>query len=184
VNVLFSARRTLRKVTRARCTETLACVNFRHVFAFSHTPHHTVALAKASNQTNGVEGYMFEETIGYPSPIPSPCKPQKKKRSAKAPTRQVALAAKKQRGPNTSPTVSSVSGGAFTQRRVSIGIHTLIPNADATIGNNHRCAVCWYDKPIEGAVGHVEQAIRKNSRVRCGHCMVYMCLDCWPRWHS
>ena len=130
------------------------------------------------------EGYMFEETIGYPSPIPSPCKPQKKKRSAKAPTRQVALAAKKQRGPNTSPTVSSVSGGAFTQRRVRIGIHTLIPNADATIGNNHRCAVCWYDKPIEGAVGHVEQAIRKNSRVRCGHCMVYMCLDCWPRWHS
>jgi len=131
------------------------------------------------------EGYMFPETIGKKSDssVPSPCKPAERKRKRGAPPREAAKAAKKQRGPNTSPTLTSASGMAFAQRHVNLGMHTLIPNKQGE-GKAHRCAVCHLSGPLPGATGHEEKQIRKASQVRCGHCMVWMCIECWPRWHS
>lgn len=131
------------------------------------------------------EGYMFEETVDSKtdSSFPSPQKP-KTNRKRKDPPRAAARAAKRERGPNTAPSLTTAICSASNHRHVNLGMHTLIPHANSKVGNSHRCQLCWYDGPLPGAIDHEEKQIRRASQVRCGHCNLWLCLHCWPRWHS
>ena len=133
------------------------------------------------------EGYMFAETVAPGAKdktmhVASPCKPKSRSGKKRPTPRAAAAAAKKYKGPNTSPTVSNSTAHEFTSRFVNVGIHEVIPNEDASVSNAHRCVMCWLTE-VPGQAPK-ENPIRKSSQMRCSHCNVYLCLRCWPIWHK